>query len=291
MRFAVVLALLVVVRSAYGYLELELVMQPDFSLYTQGGFGLYPSPAGRLLGAAGALPFALVSVAAAGVCVLAVALAARRRGFSPAGAALLFSLSPASLYLAYAGIDSIGLALLLLAVAGVGASWSLPLAALTHLSLVPFALLKLPRSLAARALFVIVAGCALLALALTPYAGVLTGLFHPDALEAMALGLGVVLLLSLPALLFVRRVPALWFVAAGVGVLECGLQHHLQARYGLPAAAVAAIHVERPAWARLPVVVRSGLHNHAMRKKMKPALSTPAPKCSDAIQARRAPSG
>lgn len=248
MKVVLLLVAFVVGRSAYGYFDLGLVMRPDFQLYTQGGIGLFPSPVGRLLGVLGPVPFALVSIAASGVCVWAVALAARRRGLSPRLAAVVFVCSPGSLYLAYAGIDSIGLALLLLSIAGAWSAWTLPLSALTHLSLAPFSLLALPRTLAARAAVGVVAACTFGSLLLTPYAGILTGLLHSGAPAAMGYGFLVSIVLSFPALLFVRGVPGMWWVATGVGVAECGLQHHLQARYLLPAAAVAAVYARSPRW-------------------------------------------
>lgn len=248
MKLAYLFAAGIIARCWYGYFGEALIMQPDFSLYTQGGLGLFPSPIGRLLGFAGSTTFALVSVLASGVCIIAIALAARRAGGSAALASGLFFVSPASLYLAYAGIDSIGLALLLLAFAGVGAYWLLPVAALTHLSLAPFALLRLPRSLAAQAAFTVVIAASVAALLLTPYAGILTGLLHEGAPRAMASGLLVGVVLSSPAIWFVRSGSSYWLIAMGIGVLECGLQHHLQARYFLPAAAIAAVHVSVPAW-------------------------------------------
>lgn len=274
MTFVLLLAAVLAGRSAGGYFGDGLIMLPDFQLYTQGGLGLFPSPLGRALGFFGPLPFALISIFAAGVCLFAVALAARRAGGSPALAALCFFLSPASLYLAYAGIDSIGLALLLLAFAGVASYWLLPAAALTHLSLLPFTMLRLPRSLAARASLTVVAGCAITSLALTPYAGILTGLFHSGAPEAMASGFLVGILLSLPALFFVgNRLPGPWVVALMIGVLECGLQHHLQARYLLPAAAIINVYVIVPAW--LKAMTSRVLPSSALRTSTTSAAPTP----------------
>lgn len=252
MKLTIALAFFVVLRSTWGYYDLGLTMQPDFQLYTVGGIGLFPSPIGRLLGALGPDIFAIISILASAVCVIAVALIARRCKLAPGLAATLYVISPASLYLSYAGIDAIGLALLLLSIAGVASKWLLPLSALTHLSLVPYVLVTLPRTLAAYATTITVTFTALAALLMTPYSGVIFGILHPDALQAMALGFLLGIGLSLPALFFVRRVPGIYYAALAIGVFECGVQHHLQARYLLPAAAIAATQVQAPAWLRVP---------------------------------------
>lgn len=260
MKLGLVAVVFVAARSAWGYFGLELVMLPDFALYSSGGLGLFPSPLGRLLGSLGPAPFAVVSVVGAGVCTLAVGLAARARGASMAWACWLFALSPASLYLAYAGVDAPALALLLLAFGSrhtLGRAAGVTLAALTHLSLVPFALLLGRRGYAGWLAGSVLGLVALGSVLLTPYSGVVFGILEPGALTAMGLGALVGLGLSLPALLFVGRPPLAWWFALAVGVLECGAQHHLQARYLLPAAAIAAASARWPAWSTGSVLSRS----------------------------------
>lgn len=238
MRLAVVLALAMVVRSAVAWHNVGLNMQPDFDLYTQGGLGLYPSPLGRLAGALGPHPFAWLSILCSGLCVLAVGLLARRYGGSPAWSSALFFLSPASLYLSYAGIDAIALALLLLALSGIAGPLLGPVAALTHLSLLPFAILFLPWTWPGRFVAIVLGGAVSLSLLLTPYSGVLLGWMHRDALTALWQALAASLILLGVGALWVRFSPTV-LLFFSVGVVECVLQHHLQARYLLPFAAVA----------------------------------------------------
>lgn len=235
MRLAYLLALLTAGRCWWTWQRFGYTMEPDFSLYTQGGLGLFPSPLGRALGALGAQPFAAASTVAAGAVVVLCALLARRLGGSASLAALLAALIPATLYLGYTGIDPIGLAVLLAAIL-----WHSSLlgvtAALLHLSLAPFALLLLPRSTwPARFALVAFSGLLVACLLLTPYSDIVYGLFNPDALTAAALGGLAFLAIAAPALLLVQANRLVW-LAATFGVAECVAQHHLQARYLLPAA-------------------------------------------------------
>lgn len=295
---------LVTATATYGWFGQQLRMLPDFDLYTQGGLGLYPSPLGRAIGALGPDVFAFVSIASTAACVFAVAAMSR----TPALAAWLVVASPAALYLAYAGIDSIGLALLLLGLSaelrsssgarrssgprsGVGARW-VAAAALAHLSLVPFALVELLRrsTPAARLAALGVAIPAALALAMTPYAPVLWLWMQWDSLPAAALGAAAGLALSFPALLVVRP-PRYWLFAMFVGVVECALQVHLQARYFLPAALIACMGAPRPWTAAVGRHVRAAVETRRMPRNAREPLSTaPSALHTDAIQARRASS-
>jgi hypothetical protein len=264
MVLALILAVFTTGRALWSYFvhDPALIMIPDFGLYAQGGFGLYPSPVGRALGAFGPEVFAAVSALSAGAVVLLVAVLARQAAGSPGWAAAAGSSMPAALYLGYAGIDPIGLALLLGSVAArpgyrgarssAGRSAGLRtapvasifggravlavLAGLTHLSLAPFALLLLPRATwPARLALGLFAAILTGSLLLTPYSGIIYGAFRPDALTAGALGLLAFAGLALPALIL-GRWNRLVGLALLVGLAECVAQAHLQARYLLPAA-------------------------------------------------------
>lgn len=266
-------ALAAAMFCAYGYFAIGLVMLPDFHLYTAGGVGLYPSPGGRLLGAAGETVFAIVSIASVAAIVALAAIAAADNGCPAWWGAAAMAGSPAILWFAYAGIDPIGVALLAggitlarrarvlegssprAGVARIAALGAVAGAALVHLSLVPFALLLLPRSTwQARLALGTVAMVTIAALLTTPYSGVLLGALSIDALQAIALAAVAAIVLSLPgALMSDAFHDPLWRRAALIGVAECAAQHHLQVRYLLPAAAIAAMSVTR-----YPVLNRAG---------------------------------
>lgn len=251
------LSLLMSARAAWGWLEHELRMIPDFELYAQGGLGVWPSVGGRLAGSLGPDVFAWLSIACAGLIVWAV----YRRGGT--FAAVLFSVSPASLYLAYAGIDNLGLAALALAAAGLRPLLLAPLAVALHLAVAPFALLELwrrrPNGWVLAGLGIFLGIPLIIALALTPYAGILAAPFDPMFLPYCGLGVAVGLALALPLLPFVSPSWSL-LVPFVLGGLLCGLQTHLQARYLLPAVVYLAMKAQRPSWLtwprRAPVRVR-----------------------------------
>jgi len=242
MRGALLLAGLVSAFAAYGW-HLGAVMVPDFSLYTQGGLGLFPSPVGRLLGALGPDAFAVLSIGGAGLVVLSAAALARARGGDPGVAAAC--VLPGALWLGYAGIDPIALALL-----GFGLFLAKPalvgLAAGAHLSLVPFAVLELGRrsTWPARYALAFVGLCAAFALALTPYQAILWLWLDWQALPIAGAALLAGLALSLPGLLLTRPT-GLWLFALAVGVVESAAQVHVQARYLLPAVMLAGVGVPR----------------------------------------------
>ena len=241
-------AVLVAAHSLWTWLAHGIAIQPDFDYYTQGGLGLFPSPIGRALGSLGPHWFASMSIVASGVCVYAVA----RRAERPTLAAWLFAVSPATLQqLSYAGIDPIGFALLLLAFAGIRPMSMAVLAAMTHLTLIPFALLQFARS-GTRARWAgigAVVAIAALGFLFTPYRGIVESNVGSTMLAAFVVGLAVGVLVSLPALLVVRP-SRLWLLAVVIGATECALVLHVQPRYLLPAAALAAIGPVRPAVAR-----------------------------------------
>lgn len=251
MRLAYFAGAVVAVVALQAYFLDGLVMHPDFELYTQGGLGFYPSPLGRALGALGPSLFAVLSSVAAGAVVV---LSAARADSSSRATAIACS-SPAVLYLLYAGIDPIGLALLLAALV-TGRPLLLVLAALAHLSLAPFALLLLPRSTASqKAGLGVVVAVSVGSLLLTPYAGIVYGAFRLDALTAALMGLAAFAVIAAPSVVC-NRLDRLTYLSAGIGAAECLVQHHLQARYLLPAAFIAVASPAR-SWARAPRALRA----------------------------------
>lgn len=234
------LAMLAFLRGADGWRR-GLYLVPDFAAYTAGGLGLYPSPLGRALGAAGSEGFALVSAVGFAGVVVAVSIAANRAGRSGVFAAVLASVLAGSLYLAYAGIEAPSLALLLLGLGGVAPWLFVPIAAGMHLSLAPFALLVLPRSTAAgRAALILLGMVVTAALVFTPYRGIVAEASLRAGLWGVVLGVFA----AFPAWLVCKFDRTVGF-AALVGASECVATGAPDARYFLPAALLLCSRSER----------------------------------------------
>ncbi len=236
---------LVAWRSWHAWVNHRQRMIPDFDLYTQGGLGIWPTIPGRALGALGPENFARLSIMAGALAVF-IACARSR---SPVFAALGLVLSPASLYLAYAGIDPIGL--LLFVVAAVGYR-TLPIAvaaATTHYALLPYVLLELyrrrPNPVVAATLLCVLAVPVTVALTMTPYSGLVYGLLDWRVLPYSILGVGAGV--ALGGLLWLFVIPTKRIIAPFlVGGALCGVQTHVQARYLLPAVFLLALEAESP---------------------------------------------
>jgi hypothetical protein len=249
-RLVLVVAVLVAARAELAWALLRLRAEPDFGLYTQGGLGLFPSPLGRALGAAGAPAFALLGAAAAGLAVLFVAQLAAAHGTDPLRAALLFALLPLGWLTAAAGADSLGLAIflggLVLVRRGFGRRGVLAISAgvLTHAQLAPFVLVSGVRwSRAALLTVVPIAIVCVVSLLLTPYSGVVVQLGQPAAVGAFLVAFVIGGLLVLAA----SPTTSSTWLAVGIAAAECGAQHHFQARYFLPAFALACASSVSPA--------------------------------------------
>ncbi len=238
-------ASLIAWRSWHAWIDHRQRMIPDFDLYTQGGFGVWPTIPGRALGALGPENFARLSIIAGALAVF-IACARSR---SPVLAALGLVLSPASLYLAYAGIDPIGL--LLFVVAAVGCR-TLPVAvaaAATHYALLPYVLLELyrrrPNPVVAATVLCVLAVPVAIALTITPYSGLIYGLLDWRILPYSIIGVGAGV--ALGGLLWLFVSPSKRIIAPFlVGGLLCGVQTHVQARYLLPAVFLLALEAEGP---------------------------------------------
>lgn len=103
------------------------VLDPDTSLYAQGGLGVWPSPLGRLVGVGGLPALVALNVAANALLVLGVVLLAASSSSSGAGAAerrtfagarraqaagLLVLVSPLAVWSIFVGMDTIAAAAL-----------------------------------------------------------------------------------------------------------------------------------------------------------------------------------
>ncbi len=225
----------------------NLRWEPDFSLYTQGGLGLYPSPIGRLLGSFGITTFAIFSIIGSALVVFLVF-----RASGTVWSSVAIALSPVVLYLAHVGIDGIALAFYAASLAGIMPARMLTIAALTHFSLVPFVALEVVRSkrlspLGKVVIAYFVVPCVAMVLAVTPYGGVVSGLFDRDFPLAFVQGLGAGVIVAAPAILLFRLRPSV-VVGFVIGAFECGIQGHLQARYLLPAAIFLAATGTRRSW-------------------------------------------
>lgn len=251
-RIVAALAIAGGVRAALSWMLLRFRAEPDFSSYTKGGIGLYPSPIGRLLGIVGPGDFAMLSAIGAGICVYLVALLAVTYGRDGWHAALYFVVLPIGWLTAAASVDAPALALFLAGALYVrrrefrSARTFTAAAMLTHLQLVPFVLVggvRWSRSAIATALPV--AAVATVSLLLTPYAGVVERLvtigFVGEATYALLVGGTLALLPTV----VVGRAARAAYVAAAIAAVECGAQHHFQARYFLPAFAIACATARR----------------------------------------------
>jgi hypothetical protein len=244
----VLLALAAVVRTLYGWYHWHAQLMPDTWLYVQGGIGLFPSPLGRLIGSFGPNALAWVSALSTGAIVLlAAAIADELHGRRTLAAALAFC-APLGIWTIFAGVDALACALLL---AGVWLllrnGWRHALACFTaavlaHPAALPVvaALFWTRRtwhySLAAGAIGV-------LALALTPYNGIVEGLNHPlGFLRAGGATVAIAAATMAPLIYWTRHRTRLTralnafavgtFLAAGFAGAAEGV--HSVARYALP---------------------------------------------------------
>jgi hypothetical protein len=220
------------------------VLQPDCSLYAQGGLGLFPSPLGRLVGLGGVPAIAALNVAANVLLVLGVYALARALGGSGLVAGLIAVVSPLGVWSLAAGMDTIAAALL------VWAAWAwlcgrlraaAGLAALAvgfHLA----ALVVVVAALVSRRPWVAI-GCAAagaLAALATQY-GTIVRELDPVALVTTAAGTAAIYGLSfLPVLDRLRfALPAIAGCALAAG-LVASRPFEVDARYMLPAVAIGA---------------------------------------------------
>lgn len=255
----VLLAIAAGVRAAVAYFMFGATLDPDTSLYAQGGVGLFPSPAGRLLGVGGQPALALGNIAANVVLVLAVARMAAQLGGRPRFAAAVFVLCPLSWWTIFAGVDTIAAALLLASfvwmpyrwhLAGFGAAVAFHPAAL----LVVVAYLAIARL---RLALWLVAGGLGLAIA-TPYRAMVLHL-DPLTVATGAIATAGIFLLCCPVYLspvarFVVPAIAGGSIAAG---LMAGASWETNARYMLPAVAIGSASLGR---LRIPGTRRREVH-------------------------------
>lgn len=194
----------------------EAQLLPDTALYVGGGIGFFPSPLGRVIGSGGWLFLATANAIAGAAVMVLVAVLAHRLGGSAVWAAVIAFLTPLSLWTIFAGVDTLGVAFLLLAFVLYDAKltrWAL-LSALVavgvHLSLLPIVLVGVILSgqswRRTLGVGIGVAAFAVLMLLVTPYGGVMASLHRPvSAIAVTALTLALAFLAYVP---FGRRVLA-----------------------------------------------------------------------------------
>lgn len=231
----VLAAVMVGGRGLHAWWAHEHQLIPDFALYTQGGVGLFPSPLGRAIGALGPNVLGTASAVAGGLSVALVGYLARS-----ALAAWLFGLLPLTLWLSFASVDGIGLALILAAF-GSSSAVLAGVAAAVHLQLTPFAMAYLvvrggwKSTAAAMGLLAIVVP----AMLMTAFSGlVYQALDLPGMVRHGLIGCWpAVLTVGLVVLVSARRGVVLGstFLAAA----ECAVQHHANPRYFLLPVALA----------------------------------------------------
>jgi len=227
------LALVAVLRSVLAWSLFSAHLEPDLGLYSSGGWRLFPSPLGTLVGAIGGQDLVVVlSCLAAGGLVLLVGELAGARG------ALLALLLPIGWLPMFAGIDSIATVLLLASVLA-GARWRWPLwlaACGLHLALVPLVAVVAYRK-GYRLSVAALASTALAVAAMTPYGAILHRSLTDRFLLAFALTGLIAGVHLLPVVYGLARVGELWLVLGLVAAaaLEAGLQQHRQIRYVVPA--------------------------------------------------------
>jgi len=255
-------------RALIAWLVLDAVLIPDTALYAQGGLGLFPSPLGRALGAFGPVGLGVATVVASFFLPYLAARIARAAGGAPVLAAGIALLTPLALWSMFVGVDALGAALLLAALASHlehRVRWAVAFAALAvlaHLAVLPLVLvlvLVLIRSWAYRiaalaALAVFAAGV----LRLTAYGGNLAALREPASIVKVGiLTLGIAFL---PYLVALRRLltaselrPLLVALALGTALAAgyVGAQERrTNARYALPLVVLLAAVVAVPNRAR-----------------------------------------
>lgn len=250
-------------RAVYVWVRFRGILLPDTREYTQGGFGFYPSPLGRVIGMGGETVLAAINMAACFAFASASLLIARREGKNLWIAGAIVLLAPAAWWSPYASVDCTAAALLLIAYlcreSGrvVEAVALAIMAALVHLLIVPillvWALYELGRREPAAAILLfmvsISSGLALLG---TPYGGLMTSdpsntsLGIPAFLGLVMFGGPFVLIYGAakahnsPKLSISKRsgnsplmVPASVCIVGGA--LASAMQRHFNMRYGLPA--------------------------------------------------------
>lgn len=250
----VVLALAAAARSAWFWTTYRPTLQPDTSLYAQGGLGLFPSPVGRGIGWGGVDALAYVNTAAGFALVLAVAVLAAQLGGNVILAAVLAVLTPLSYWTIFAGVDTLGALLVVVAVAA-GARRSSWLAwagaGATHASTIPIVLVKgvagawaaSSRRLRWLPVAAILAAITLI-LVLTPYGGNVAVLAHPwRAVRCALLTVGIVTVAYLPAIRRLaspggRRLIVPVLLGTAIAAAAVGSERSSSSRYGLPAAMV-----------------------------------------------------
>lgn len=237
-KFALALAALILVRATYGYYQLGTVLDPDFGLYTKPGLGIWPSPGGRALAYFGTDIFARISIGCAALATYVVCSYGGRL------AGLAFAFLPLTIWLDYASVDTPALAIFLVGVIFSRTSLT-GIASLVHFQLAPYALADLVRKGTWRA--TVAAGFLsfvfLIALMLTPYSGIVYGIFNPMNIVTYGI-IGMPLVwLQLGILIVLSKRRLLVLGTALVAAIECGAQQHSNPRYFLLAFALGCIYL------------------------------------------------
>lgn len=225
-------------RALIAWLTVRADLDPDTSLYAQGGLGVFPSPLGRFIGLGGPWAIALVNIAANALLVLAVAAFAERIGGRGWAAALLVVVAPLSLWTIFAAMDTVAAALFMSGLAWGRRRTFFSLAVGLHLAallvVVAYAFGRRPwLALAALA----AGGIVVLS---TPYRGILLDLDPVTVATSAVATAGIFLFTFLP---FTLRLWEVRWVLIG-GVLAAGLVStstwETNMRYTLPAVGLAA---------------------------------------------------
>lgn len=272
---------LAVLRTVYVWVRWRGILVPDTHEYTQGGWGLYPSPFGRLLGMGGETVLAVINTVScflfAGLAVYLAKL--ERKSLWVAG--ILVLAAPASWWSAYASVDTTAAAVLLLSYLSYRQGWNKSAVALAilaagiHLLILPILLvyvlfISFKKEPAAAFLIFILSVSAGLALVATPYGGIVSADPSNSALGIPAF-LGFVFMGGPFVLLYawIRSTkvaipdPRTGRISAGAdnlavpaaccvigGAIACAMQRHLNVRYGLPALGFSAALLAPPVgWA------------------------------------------
>lgn len=234
------IAALVLTRTGVAFFGHGNKLVPDFSLYTQGGVGLWPTPTGRFLGMFGQTFFGGLSVVSAGAITFMIGLIAR--SWVPA---LLFAVYPLALWVDFASIDNVALAVFLLGVLVHPAFYAV--GASLHLQLVPyaFAAIVMRGKKAACSIAAFLALITVIALLLTPYSALVYRLASPVPLvtHGFVENWSTWIMLTPLILLSTRR--TLVLTSALLAAFECGLQHHASPRYFMLTLALGCIYFDR----------------------------------------------
>jgi hypothetical protein len=223
-------------RAISGWVFFHARVTPDFETYTHGGLWWYPSPIGRLLGwSLGEDGFATLNAVSCGAMILLVARIARKNNSSETIASFAMLLLPVSWVIAYAGIDAFAVCLFLGAILASGRNRFIlaTLSVASHFQLLPFVLF-IPEWTITAVFFAFVGGIAItIGGALSPYSPLFARIIHPESaitalLESLAI-FSVQVALFWPWIQQRAKIAGLVMVASA----ECGLEHHVQTRYGL----------------------------------------------------------